>query len=273
MKGYKNTIMSPLETTIRKLLIVPDSHAHPGYDNERFHWLGKFILQEKPDVIVNLGDMADMPSLSSYDKGKGSGENRRHIDDVAATEEALEILDEYEVKARAQDKKAKRKPYAPRKIITLGNHEYRCNRYANDNPELIGTIGTDMLPYASFGYEVKEYHEPVLVGGIAFSHDFPSGISGRPIGGENIGTTLIQKNFMSSVCGHNHLYHHSERTRVDGRKMFGLSAGCYVHPDMIEGWNRATYHLWWRGVVMLENVSEGYYDRINAITMRDLSRL
>jgi hypothetical protein len=25
--------------------------------------------------------------------------------------------------------------------------------------------------------------------------------------------------------------------------------------------------------VMLENVSEGYYDRINAITMRDLSRL
>jgi hypothetical protein len=273
MKGYKNTIMSPLETTIRKLLIVPDSHASPKYDNERFHWLGKFILQERPDVIVNLGDMADMPSLSSYDKGKASGENRRYDGDLAVTYEALEILESYEEKARQADKKAKKKPYAPRKIITLGNHENRCNRFANDNPELIGTIGTDAIPYAGYGYEVVPYGGVTQVGEICFSHNNPTGISGRPIGGESIAKTLLQKNFMSSVQGHSHVYDHAERTRIDGRKMFGLSAGCYVHEGMVEDWNLATHKLWWRGVVMLENVSEGYYDRINAITMRDLSRL
>ena len=261
-----------LQETIRKLLIVPDSHASPKYDNERYHWLGKFILAERPDVIVNLGDFADMPSLSSYDKGKGSFEGRRYVDDVAATINALTTLEEYEEKARKLDKKAKKKVYLPRKIITIGNHEARINRACNDAPEFLGAMSVGDLEYAGFGYEVKGYHEPIIVGGIAFSHDFPSGISGRPIGGENIGTTLIQKNLMSSVCGHNHLYHHSERTRVDGRKMFGLSAGCFVHPEMIEGWNKSTHHLWWRGVVMLENVSEGYYDRINAITMRDLAK-
>ena len=45
------------------LLIIPDPHANPDYDNDRFKALGKFIMHEKPEVIVWLGDMADLPSL------------------------------------------------------------------------------------------------------------------------------------------------------------------------------------------------------------------
>ena len=44
-----------------KLLIIPDPHANPDYDNDRFKALGKFIMHEKPEVIVCLGDMADLP--------------------------------------------------------------------------------------------------------------------------------------------------------------------------------------------------------------------
>ena len=53
---------------IKKLLIIPDCHAHPDYDNNRFDWLGNLIIEERPDTILCLGDLADMPSLSSYDK-------------------------------------------------------------------------------------------------------------------------------------------------------------------------------------------------------------
>lgn len=259
-----------METTIKKLLVIPDSHASAKYDNERFHWLGRYILGERPDVIVNLGDMADMPSLSSYDKGKASAENKRYVEDIAACNEALAILQSYEDKAVVADKKAKRKPYAPDKYVTLGNHEGRIPRYANDNPPLVGTLSVSSLEFESNGWAVCPYRQEINLGGVTFSHDYATGISGRPIGGESIAKTLIHKNLMSSVQGHSHVFDHAERTRIDGTKVFGLSAGCYVHPDMIEDWNIQTHHLWWRGIVVLHNVAEGYYDRIEAITMRDI---
>ena len=45
-----------------KLLIIPDAHAEPNYDNDRFTWLGNLIFEEKPDVVVCLGDWFDMAS-------------------------------------------------------------------------------------------------------------------------------------------------------------------------------------------------------------------
>ena len=52
----------------RTHLIIPDPHAHPDFHNERADWLGKLIKYLKPDVVINIGDAADMPSLCSYDK-------------------------------------------------------------------------------------------------------------------------------------------------------------------------------------------------------------
>ena len=71
-----------------KLLIIPDPHANPDYDNDRFKALGKFIMHEKPEVIVCLGDMADLPSLSSYDRGTKGFEGRRYRKDIEATHQA-----------------------------------------------------------------------------------------------------------------------------------------------------------------------------------------
>ena len=57
----------------KDLLIIPDCHAAPEYDNKRFSALGNFIVEQQPEIIVCLGDLADMPSLSSYDlRGEGT---------------------------------------------------------------------------------------------------------------------------------------------------------------------------------------------------------
>lgn len=263
---------------IKKLLIIPDGHASPFWDNDRFADLGKFIKSEKPDVIVNLGDLADMPSLSSYDRGKASFEGRRYADDLVAVRDALKLLGggTNVPKPRRSTGSASNVGslgngvYSPKRFIVLGNHEHRINRLVNDQPELNGQLSVDDLGYAEYGWEVLEYRSILSLGGIAFSHDFPTGISGKTISGENVARSLIQKNLVSSVCGHLHTFDHSERTRIDGLKIFGLSAGCYTHPKMIEGWNKNTHHFWWRGVVMLEGVENGYYDKLTAITQRDL---
>ena len=35
-----------------KLLIIPDAHAEPNYDNDRFTWLGNLIFEEKPTIML-----------------------------------------------------------------------------------------------------------------------------------------------------------------------------------------------------------------------------
>mgnify|MGYP003320976535 CR=1 FL=1 len=118
------------------LLIIGDPHAHPSYDNSRFTALGKFIAKERPHAIVCIGDMADMPSLSSYDRGTRGFEGRRYKKDVKSVIDAQEKL-------FAPIKRAK--GYKPKLYMTLGNHEDRISRAVNATPELHGTIGIDDL--------------------------------------------------------------------------------------------------------------------------------
>jgi len=81
-------------------LIIPDSHAHPDHNNDRFEWLGKLIMDVKPDVVVNIGDMADMPSLSTYDRGTKGFEGRRYKKDVDSVLDAQERMFEPIKKAK-----------------------------------------------------------------------------------------------------------------------------------------------------------------------------
>lgn len=256
-----------------KHLIIPDAHAHPDHDNDRFEALGKFILAERPDVIVCIGDFADMPSLSSYDKGTRGFEGRRYRRDVEAATDAQDRLFAPIREYNAMRARNKEKQYKPRWVMCLGNHEDRINRATNAQPELHGAIGVFDLQYEENGWELYDFQVPVVIDGIAYAHYFSSGIKGAAISGEHIGAALCNKLHQSAVQGHSHIYNHAERTRPDGQKIFGLSVGCFSHPDQVEGWNKATQHLWWRGLVILDELDgEGYYDSIQALTLRKLMR-
>ena len=246
------------------LLVIGDPHAHPDYSNIRFSALGRFIAKEKPEVIVCIGDMADMPSLSSYDRVTKGFEGRRYRKDVAAVIDAQEKLFAPIKKIRG---------YKPQLHMCLGNHEDRITRAVNSSPELDGAIGIEDLKYEEFGWKVTPFKRCVTIKGITFSHYFTSGVGGRPISSVLIGYTLITKLHCSAVQGHSHLYDHAEQTRPDGQKVFGLSAGCFSHPNYTETWCRDTEYQWWRGIIMLEGLDgEGYYNSIRAITQRSLQK-
>jgi hypothetical protein len=246
------------------LLVIGDPHAHPDYSNIRFSALGKFIAKERPEVIVCIGDMADMPSLSSYDRGTKGFEGRRYRKDVASVIDAQEKLFAPIKKIRG---------YKPQLHMCLGNHEDRITRAINASPELDGAIGIEDLKYEEFGWKVTPFKRCVTIKGITFSHYFTSGVGGRPISSVHIGYALITKLHCSAVQGHSHLYDHAEQTRPDGQKVFGLAAGCFSHPNYTETWCRDTEYQWWRGVIMLEGLDgEGYYNSIRAITQRSLQK-
>jgi predicted phosphodiesterase len=244
------------------LLIIGDPHANPDYDNDRFESLGKFIAKEKPQHVVCIGDMADMPSLSSYDKGTRGFEGRRYYKDIASVIDAQERLFQPIRKVRG---------YKPKLYMTLGNHEDRIERASNASPELDGAISINDLKYKEFGWKVTPFKSVLTIQNISFSHYFTSGVAGRPISSIHIGHQLVAKLHCSAVQGHSHLYNHAEQSRPDGQKIFGLSVGCFSHPKYRESWCSDTVHLWWRGVIMLEGLDgEGYYNSIRAVTQRSI---
>jgi hypothetical protein len=44
-------------------LIIPDCQIKPGHDYNYLRAIGNYIVKKRPDVIVNIGDFAEMTSL------------------------------------------------------------------------------------------------------------------------------------------------------------------------------------------------------------------
>lgn len=238
-----------LRSKARTHLVIPDSHAQPGKSNERFDWLGHLINDLKPDVVVDIGDMFDMPSLCSYDKGTKSFEGRRYKADIEAGLEAQDRM-------MSIVKGAKKK--LPRFVRTLGNHEHRIQRAVDRDPILEGTVGLSDLQSKEAGFEEYPFLTPVEIDGITYQHYFVAGISGRPMGGERHAATLISRNLKSSTCGHSHLHDYTSRADISGRKISGLVVGCYV--DFKADFAGPANELWNSGVSICRGVENGDYD-------------
>ena len=77
----------------KRILVIPDSQIRPGDSYEFLSWIGQYAVDMQPDIIVHLGDFADMPSLSSHDKaGSKSMEGMRYKEDVNAAIFAMKVL-------------------------------------------------------------------------------------------------------------------------------------------------------------------------------------
>ena len=234
-------------------IVIPDQHAHFEHHNKRFELLGRFINDIRPDVVVNLGDGADMPSLSSYDRGTRGFEGRRYRKDIEASLEAQDLL------WRGVSTNCFN---SLRSVYTIGNHEQRIVKATNVQAELEGTIGLKDLCLAMWYDEVVEYNGGtpgiIKIDGINYAHFFPSGVMGRPIGGVHPAASLLAKQFESCTSGHLHLADWSERTTASGRKIMGLMGGCFI--EHFHDWAGNANDLWWKGVFVKRDVSNGVYD-------------
>lgn len=237
----------------KRHLVIPDPHAIPGQSNRRAEWIGKLIRDVKPDTVVLLGDLFDLPSLCSYDRGTKSFHGRTYRADVEA---GLDFQDRLWSTVRAAKKRM------PFRIALHGNHEHRITRAIEVQPELEGTISYEDLELDHFHDCVVPYSGStpgmVVRDGVCYAHYLVSGVSGRPISGEHIAYSLLSKQHASCVVGHNHTFDYCIRTRVDGRRIQAVCAGvCQEHFADFAG---EAQKLWWKGVVLLENVEDGTFD-------------
>lgn len=255
----------------RDVLIIGDAHAKPDVSNDRFYWAGRYAGETQPDIIVDMGDWEDMPSLSSYDVGRASYEGRRYSEDIQAAHEAREKFNSgLEVVNRTLRSK-RRALYRPTKIALGGNHgEGRILRVLEEDPKLIGTLSYKDLGAEKYGWRYIPYREYIELQGFTFCHYFSSGVMGRPISGEMPALSLIRKQFTSCIAGHSHLFDIAHRTRPDGTRVWGIVGGCYLAEDQWEGYANQANPLWWRGLIRLKGCENGDFESIETISIREL---
>lgn len=237
----------------KRTIVIPDTHAHPEFHNDRAVWLGKYLKDRRPDEVIHIGDGPDLPSLSDHDKGKARFSGRNYKADIDS------YLD-FEEKQWHYLKKSKKR--LPKRVYLRGNHDYRITRALDAQPELEGTISLDDLNQEYFYDEVIDYDAgtPGIYrsDGISYAHYFVSGVMGRPLGGEHPAYSLLTKKFGSCTAGHIHTYDHCVRLGPNDKKIMGLVCG--VYQDYRSPWAGVVNDIWHSGIVEKNNVEDGQYD-------------
>ena len=237
----------------KRFMVLPDVQAKPGVDFSYLRRYGQYMLEKRPDVVVCIGDFADMPSLSSYDKGKKSFEGRRYKRDIEAAQFAMQAF----LEPMETYNKTAKKQYKPRMVMTLGNHEDRINKACNNDPMLDGVLSVKDLAYGEYGWEVHDFLKIVIIENIAFSHYFSTGVMGRPA---SSAAAQLRKTNMSCFAGHQQGKQIAYGYRADGQTITSIICGsAYGHDEDFLG-PQGNKH--WRGFFMLNNVQDGAFDEM-----------
>lgn len=240
------------------ILHIPDAHAKPDVENDRFDWLGRFIADIRPDKVIETGDFADLESLSLYDKGKRTHEGRRLKADIEAAVDARQRLTAPLRALQEKQRQQKIKVYNPELIALGGNHEYRIDRLMDSSAEFYGLYSQDVSDAAGQGWRWYRFKEIIEREGILWSHWFPSGRADREISGEKAALKIIKKMHKSCVSAHSHLFDYAEDALPHGERLLGLVGGCYFQHR--EEWAGNSNNMYRRGVSLLHNTIDGVYD-------------
>jgi predicted phosphodiesterase len=254
--------MKKLETT----LVIGDAHSEPGHHDKRFQALGNFIVDNKPDNIVQIGDFLSLDSINFFDNNNPLiKEGRRLKDDIDKGVKSYiammqPIYDLWDKQTRWKTKK-----YSPNLYWLLGNHEVRTYRYTQDKPELSGFIPEkDFVGCKKDGWIIINYREYVHIEGTAFTHAPMSKRANNPIGGDYVAKKAADQHTGAIVFGHTHRFgvHTTKRASEEGKEpvIQGINVGWYGDyvPSYVKG-NEAQCD-WWSGLVMLTHTGNGTVD-------------
>jgi len=226
-------------------LVIPDCQVRPDVDTDHLRWIGNYIADKQPDVVVQIGDFNDMASLSGYAVGKAAAEGKRYHADLAAGKEGMGKL-------MKPVRKLHKKRRPKRMVLTLGNHEFRIEREAEAQPRFKGTLQLQDLGYEKAGWQVVPFLKIININGVDYSHYFISGAMGRPV---SSAAALLRVRQGSATMGHVQNVEMAIHPRTQKTALF--CGVCYLHdePYLTPQGNDVR-----RQIVMKHEVHDGVYD-------------
>lgn len=239
-------------------MFIPDRQATPGGTNKIDIAIGNYVIKHKPEVIINIGDHADMSSLSFHDVGTKQFEGRTYKADIEASIHAHELMFLPIAKHNEYCMRTNTIPYNPETFICYGNHENRITRTIDKDRKLDGIISLDDLQYTRFYKHVFPFLEQFQVDGITYKHYAWKKMPDKAMGGELIARNILNHEMTSISVGHTPEFHYYEKFRGDGKRIQCMVAGaCFEHYEHYAGERNRQY---WRGIVHKHGVSDGNYD-------------
>lgn len=234
-----------------KIAVVTDVQATPGVSVDYLRCAGRYIAEKRPDVIMIMGDFGDFPSLSRFLKpGSGDAEGKHYQADLDAFHRGMDAF-------MGPIKAVPQAQWNPWDEYLLGNHEDHILRYVNEHPVVKGRMGLEDLKLADYGWRVHPFLQPVAVGGVAFSHYFPSGVMGQPI---TSARALLAKLHMSAVAGHQQGRDVAYARRADGGHMTAIISGSFYEHNMKYLSPFTNAH--WRGMFFMHETKGGQFDEM-----------
>jgi hypothetical protein len=193
--------------------------------NHRADWLGRFMVDLRPEVVVDIGDWFALDSLCAYEKkGSRSFEGKRYWKDVDAGIDAQE-----RVKAQVDEyNRGASEPYNPQLERVLGNHEYRIQRFVDEEPNFDTVVGLHDLCSAEFGWNEHAFLDPVMVDGLVYQHYFDKGGKAPSYSTKHLAANTLAHQHRPSVFGHTHRFDYFEEP-VGGTFIQVVNCGCYFH--------------------------------------------
>jgi predicted phosphodiesterase len=237
-----------------KVLCAGDFHDSPELSKDRFRWFGNMIVEEKPDLVFCCGDFATFDSLNTHVKNDSlEGKLKPSFDeDMASMKEALvelhKPLNEYNARQRA----SKHKPFNPKFVITLGNHEDRARTYGQKNPEVGMKFHAEICALLSgFGWEVIPYQHYWYLNEVAFNHA-PVDASRKPMAGANCSVNAATHLMHDLVHGHTHRAQVIRKPKMGENKYVTVvDLGCSLPYGYVEDYAKHGMTGWSWGFTVL----------------------
>lgn len=218
-----------------KIAVLPDIHC-PFHDKKAVNLAIQVIKDFEPDILVQIGDLADFYALSAHRKNPSKSKGFLH-----ELNQVLALMDELD-------------DLAPRKIFTEGNHCNRLQRYLFDRaPDLYGYFDIKMaLQLDERGWEYYPYQEVVEVGKVSFVHDLGfAGVNGT--------RQTLQAYPGDLIYGHTHRFNCYTGGNLKKQTYTCWNIGWLGDPAQIDYLPSVKVKQdWVKGFMLLELTPDGY---------------
>lgn len=244
----------------RSHFIISDMQVTPSnltQAKRTLHKIALKVIEKKPDVLIWLGDFADMESLYRASKKYDQFDSKKFKADVRASNEAMDYFQNL-----IKDLKLEQH-------ITVGNHEDRINKFIENNIQISALISFDELNYNKY-MQVHKYLEVATIDGIQYSHKFVNGSGGADI---TSARALLKKTYGHACQGHSRKIDQFTDYKPNGEQLSTLLAGASYEHEM-SYLNNPQDRLYPRQVWFSQDVYKGFnVERIDLPSLPDKSGL
>jgi len=234
--------------------IVFDTQHRPGLKRNPLVCYAYDIvtMPKKPDYIFGMGDFWDMPSLSSYDKGKHSFSENCYFRDVRSGNEAMAEFWQIIQIGFKNDLHWK-----PVFVFCLGNHEDRITRAKDTTSTEYLEVFEEIKPDFTNWTHVMPFLEPFVLNDVYFAHYFSNEFSPKAIGRAHL---ILKNKHISAICGHKQFLDIAENPRGNKRMMAVINGCSYFPENPCDNYRGPQNHSHFRGSMVARNLFDGMWE-------------